>query len=352
MVGYTAPGIWRNQGTVMRFVVWLAGVAGAAVLGWCGWWYAAAAGQEQALEAWLEDRRADGWLAEVSALDIAGFPTRFERRMEAPQLSDPNAGWAWQAPSLELGSDAWDPTHITIDFPPTQSVAVPAGRASVRASRMQAVAAVVPSLSLRLREIALDAEALAIEGREGWRAGADTLDASLIRRVEDSAPENTYDLRLGAEALVLPDRLASVLTPAGGEVTDGSLAVRGVIVTDRPIDRTVIDKGEIGAETIIIRQTRLSYGGAIFDVKGRLDADDRGYAEGDLEVSARDWRRVLKALVASGTVGEGTASAIRNALQFVSLFAGDDLDLPLTFADGRVGIGPVTIGDAPRLMKR
>ncbi|MEM6421788.1 MAG: DUF2125 domain-containing protein [Pseudomonadota bacterium] len=341
----------------MRILLWLAGVAGVAVIGWCGWWFVAATGQEQALDLWLEERREDGWLAEVSAVSIGGFPSRFERRLEAPQLADPAAGWAWQAPFLALGSDAWDPTHVTIDFPAVQSVAVPAGRARVESTGMQALAAVVPGLSLALREVALRAEALSIEGRDGWRAGSGLLDLSLARRTDTDAPENTYDLRMNAEALLLPERLAGVLTPEGAEAGrdatgDGTLEVRGIIIADRPIDLAVIDRGEIGAETIVLRQTRLSYGGAVFEVDGRLDADAEGFAEGTLNVAAQDWRRVLKALVASGTIGEGMASTIRNALQFVSLFAGEKLEVPLSFDDGRIGIGPVAIGDAPRLVAR
>ena len=55
----------------MRFLVGL-GLVG--VLAWCAWWAVGSFGMQQAVSAWLEDRRAEGWQAEVSANDVGGFP--------------------------------------------------------------------------------------------------------------------------------------------------------------------------------------------------------------------------------------------------------------------------------------
>ncbi|MEL7349638.1 MAG: DUF2125 domain-containing protein, partial [Pseudomonadota bacterium] len=175
----------------MRLFLWLMGLTAAVCAGGALVWVVLAEGQKQGLERWLELRRSEGWLAEVTAVDISGFPTRFDRRLEAPSLADPRAGWAWDAPFLEMGSDAWDPTHVTFVFPTEHSLALPGARIAITSEEMGAIAAVVPDLSLALREVGFTTEALRLEGREGWRAAAEAVTITVARRSEEAAPPNT-----------------------------------------------------------------------------------------------------------------------------------------------------------------
>ncbi|MGF1553755.1 MAG: DUF2125 domain-containing protein [Paracoccaceae bacterium] len=336
----------------MRLVKAVAGLVVLAALGWCGYWFAAASAQESGLEAWLDARRAEGWLAETQAVEIEGFPLAFERRLEAPELADPQAGWSWRAPFLAMTSEAWDPTHVRIAFPEAQSVAVPGRRLDVTAGRLEALAAVVPSRALRLRALGLDAEALVIadagRGADALALGAERLSLALDRLPTEKAPENAYDVAIEAEGVRLPSALGEAFGAADGAA--GRLRARGRIVADRPLDREVIEEGEIGLATLVVSEGRLSYAGIGFDVSGRLDADAEGYAEGTLDVEAQDWRRLLDGLEAAGSVGQATAAALRQGLRLVTLFSDDErLDITLRFSDGRMRIGPVAIGDAPRL---
>lgn len=332
----------------MRLLKTLAALIVLAPLGWSGYWYLAAEGQKDALAAWLDARRTEGWLAEAETIAIDGYPTRFERRLDALALADPEAGWSWSAPSLAMGSDAWDPTHVTVTFPETQSLAVPGQRFDVAATRMSALAAVVPSASLALRGLGFEADGLSVEGGDGLAFGAGRLSLALDRLAEDKAPANAYDAVVEAGAVRLPPALGRAL---GAEDATGDLIARGQVVADRRLDRDVIEEGHVGLRTLVLREGRLSYGGIAFDVSGRLDADARGYAEGSLDVVAQDWRRFLDGLVASGAVGEATATALRQGLRLVSLFSDDDrLDIRLRFSDGRMRVGPVGIGQAPRLL--
>ncbi|MEM6487922.1 MAG: DUF2125 domain-containing protein [Pseudomonadota bacterium] len=334
----------------------LIGVVAALVLaglGWTGWWFAAASGQEAAIDAWLEDRRARGWLAEAEVA-IQGFPTRFERRLEGLELVDPRAGWAWNAPRLDVGSDAWDPTYLAIAFPNEQTLAVPGERLRIEAERLAAVAAVVPSLSLQLREVSVEADDLRLAATAGWQTGAERVRMAVTRRTDDSAPDNTYDIRLQAQGVSLPGFLGRALTPAdAAEPPLGVLDATGMVVTDRPVDRDALERGDIGAETVVVRRGTLTYGRIAFLVDGRLDADAAGFAEGSVDIEARDWKRLLEGLVASGTLNPNVAEGIRGALRIVTLFnSGDDLALTLSFAEGRTLLGPVAIGEAPRMKPR
>ncbi|MEM9783786.1 MAG: DUF2125 domain-containing protein, partial [Pseudomonadota bacterium] len=324
---------------MLRILIGLSGLTALAALGWSGWWVAAASGQEAALERWLEDRAAEGWQAEAAVIDTTGFPVRFDRRLEAPAIADPAAGWAWSAPWLEMNSDAWDPTHVTVRFPSEQVFAVPGARVALNAERLDAVAAVVPSLSLLLREVSLDGRAAALQAQSGWSAGAEALSIGLMRRQDDSAPENTYDVHLTAEGVTLPGRIGRALTPEGREDALGTVSARGQVVVDRPLDRVALEEGDIGARTIVIREGRLDYAGISFDIEGRLDTDRDGFAEGELDIEAKDWRRLIEGLVASGTLRPRIAGAVTEVVELVTIFSpGDDLSVTLTFSNGRTRV--------------
>ncbi|MEO0820534.1 MAG: DUF2125 domain-containing protein [Pseudomonadota bacterium] len=334
----------------MRFLRWIAGLGILAVLGWVGWWWAAAAGQETALEAWLEARAAEGWQAEGD-VQVTGFPDRFDRQLVAPALADPEAGWAWSAETLSATSVAWDPTHIAVSFPPEQSLAVPGQRVAIASDRLDALFAVVPGLSLALREVGFEADGLSLAGQSGFEAGAARLEGRVARRLEGTAPENSYDISVDAEGVRLPRDVTGRIDPGGrlaGEVA--RLTLRGQAVTDRPLDRYVIETGEIGADTLVVREGTLAWGDVRLGLSGRLDADANGYAEGELAVEAEDWRRLLDISERSGAISAEVADAVRGTLGFVSLLGGSKgLDITLGFSGGRVLIGPVPVARAPRL---
>ncbi|MEM7498562.1 MAG: DUF2125 domain-containing protein [Pseudomonadota bacterium] len=330
-----------------RIVKWLVGLTLAAGLGWGGWWFAAAAGQQAALEGWLEARAAEGWQAE-GRVEVGGFPTLFARRIDGPALADPVAGWAWQTDWLEAESPAWDPTDIALRLPDTQSFALPRARVAVTSTRFDGRLAVVPAIGLPLRRLGLEIASLALEGREGWQAGADRVSIDLARRTE-GAPENTYALDLTADAVRLPERLLGELGMTG----EAGLRIDGQVVTDRPLDLDVLETGIVGARTLVIREGRLTLGNAAIAARGRLDADAEGFAEGSLEIEARDWKRLLDALVDAGALDPRVADTVSRALGFAALLGGgDDLEITLGFSGGATRIGPVPIGGAPRLLPR
>ena len=73
-------------------------IIAAAAIGWSVWWWAIASAKERALAAWLDERRAAGWVAEAEAIDVGGFPYRIDTTIRGLELANPAAGWSWTAP--------------------------------------------------------------------------------------------------------------------------------------------------------------------------------------------------------------------------------------------------------------
>ncbi|MEM9270831.1 MAG: DUF2125 domain-containing protein, partial [Pseudomonadota bacterium] len=67
-----------------------------------GYWFVGARAQEAGLNAWLEAQRAQGWVAEVEELNVAGYPNRFDTTATGLELANPKAGWAWSAPEFQI----------------------------------------------------------------------------------------------------------------------------------------------------------------------------------------------------------------------------------------------------------
>ena len=95
----------------MRRLIWIVGLA---ALAWVGWWWAASTGLHRGLDGWLADRRAEGWQAEVSAMDGGGFPLSLRATMRDLALADPDTGIAVRTQALNVTAPAWWPGDVTL----------------------------------------------------------------------------------------------------------------------------------------------------------------------------------------------------------------------------------------------
>ena len=73
---------------MLRIANWLFGATVLAGLAWTGWWYALSQGQQAGLDAWFEDRAAQGWQAEYSTIGLTGYPLRLNREITGIRLAD------------------------------------------------------------------------------------------------------------------------------------------------------------------------------------------------------------------------------------------------------------------------
>jgi hypothetical protein len=317
-------------------------------LGWSGWWFALAQGQERALAAWFEGRARHGWQAERGEIRLTGFPLRLAREVTDIRLADPEAGWAWAAPWLRIESGAVEPTRFAVTWPARQSFAVPGEVAGIGAAKLAARLELRPEAALGLVEAAVEAAALEVEARSGWRAAAAAVDARVGARVNDTG----YDLSLDAGRVVLPEPLVARVDPlgfAGREIE--RLVVEGAAVFTRPLDRRLIEEGRLGLVEATVRRAALEWGEVRLEMAGSIRVDGEGYPVGALDVTARHWRELVAMAQRTGAIGAEMAQAVVGALELVAMLGGDRdrLSATLRFADGRVWIGPVSVGRAPRL---
>ncbi len=332
----------------MRILKLLFGATILGALAWTGWWFVLARGQEAALTAWFDDRARAGWQAGHDGIGLTGFPLRLEREIIGVRLADPRTGWAWTAPWLHFQSGTFAPTWVEVTWPGVQSLAVPGERVEITSRTMTARLALRPDAALGLVHASARVARLDVRANSGWTARAATVDAEIARRTND----NGYTIAFSAVDVLLPEPLMALIDPTGiaGRELE-RMTFDGSAVFDAPLDRHLIEDGRLALKAATIRRAGFQWGRIRLDAKGKIKVDDQGYPKGEIEVTARHWREIIELAKRSGAIGPGIATGLTTALELVALLGGnrDELNATLTFNDGEVSIGPISIGRAWRL---
>jgi hypothetical protein len=335
-----------------RLIGIVLGVLVVAAAGWSLWWYAGAQAQRAGVQAWLDQQRERGWQAEAAEIGVTGFPTEFRLGVGGLALADPANGWAWSAPALVAVSRPWAPTRIAVTWPPEQVLAVPGARAVIRTALMATLLDLRPGTALELREASGEIAGLSVEATGGWSAAAERAELRIAERPADLAPPNSYDLRLAATAVRLPDQLVDRVDPTGLlQPSVDRLTVIGHAALAEPIGRATLEEGRVALRAATLREVGFEWGEMRLVVSGAFDVDKDGYPVGSIEVEAREWRQMVRLAVGSGAIGAGTGDAITTAIELVTALtgSGEDLSAPLNLSGGKVRIGPFAVADAPRL---
>lgn len=330
----------------------LMGAVALAAAAWSGWWFVGRAAHEAALNGWLAGRRAAGWQAEAAAIATIGFPNRFDTTITDLRLADTRNGWAWSAPFVDIVMLSYRPDQALVALPPEQVLAVPGARTIVRSQKMQGSVRFVPGPALALARVSVEVGELGIDARD-WTAAAHALEAHVRRADLAAAPANSYDVFLRADGVRAPELLSGLLAEVGAlpPVFD-RFTVDATVALDRPLDRGAVEEAPPQIAALSLKAVDARWGDLALIARGTLRADADGYADGTLQVRAENWRAMLRAAVAANALERSVGRAIEAALGVVASLGGDGnvIEAPLVFSGGRMRIGPVPIGRAPRFV--
>lgn len=335
----------------MRILLGLIVVIAAA---WSGFWYFGQLGVREGFSAWLEARRAEGWVAEAAQVETVGYPNRFDTGFTELQLADPDTGLAWEAPYFQINALSYKPNHVIAVWPERQLVATPEQKYVVESADMRASIITGADIRLPVERVTLTAETLAItpEGREAGPTRAAALRLAMERKATTGA---TYRLGFAADGLSPALDWRVRLDPAGKlpERFD-ALSADMTVAFDKPWDRSAIEVARPQPRKIDIRLIEARWGRLELQAAGAVTVDAAGLPEGEIVVKARNWREILQMAVASGTLPQGFANTLEDGLSLISQMSGNPktLDVPLNFKGGRVRLGPVPLGPAPVLRLR
>lgn len=319
---------------------------------WAGYWVIGSRATLSAFETWFEARRAEGWVAEASTLDVQGFPSRFDVVFLDLILADPATGLAWEAPRFQINALSYRPNHVIAVWPDTQRIATPQEKFRADSRDMRASLVIAPDTALAPSRMTLTADFLEItpEGRAGETTALSTLSLAAER-----LDGTDYRFGLRAEGLTLAAPARARLDPEGRLPDRISGASADITATfDKLWDRTAIERARPQPTHIRLRLAEGRWGDLHLQAAGEVDVTPAGWPEGEITLKARNWREIVTLLRTAGILPESLASSVENGLGLLARLAGnpDTLDIPLGFGGGRMWLGPVPLGPAPRLRLR
>jgi hypothetical protein len=319
---------------------------------WSAYWFVGARTLDRHVEAWLADRRAEGWAAEAAESRVRGFPNRFDLTLTDLQLADPEAGLAWAAPFFQVLMLSYRPSHVIAVWPERQTVSTPIERIAVTSDDFRGSLRLDARAALALEDATFVAEGVALAGETGWTAGLGT-GRLAMRHVPATAA--TYEV--GVEALDLTPAeaaRAAIDRVAALPETVETLRLDAEVAFTAPWDRAAIEVARPQPTAIDLRELRATWGRLDFRATGQLAIAPDGVPTGEIAVKADNWREMLEIAVASGTVPEQLAGPIERGLSALAGASGspDTLDVTLSFRDGRVFYGFVPLGPAPEIRLR
>ncbi|MEM9551634.1 MAG: DUF2125 domain-containing protein [Pseudomonadota bacterium] len=324
----------------------------ALVVLWSGLWWGAGFLVRSSISSWFEMRAAEGWRAEFADMTSGGFPTRHLTTLESPALADPATGAAWQADSLDFESGAIWPGRITARFAQTpQRLSYFDQTVALTADGMEADLHLKPGAALELERMALTSGAWAMTGDDEPLLKADTLTVAMDQ--QDIA--ETYHFDIQADQFTPGPQMRRFLR--GSErLPDAfdALQLDMTVTFDRPWDRAALEERRPQPVAIDLTLVEAQWGALRILAAGDLDVDQTGVPTGSITIKAENWREMLVIAQKSGALPRDTVGPIERALNLISGLGGNPnaLDVKLNLRDGFIAVGPIPLGQAPRIILR
>ncbi|MEM8655750.1 MAG: DUF2125 domain-containing protein [Pseudomonadota bacterium] len=332
----------------MRKVMWIAALA---ALAWCSWWWVASASLRGAVTTWFDARAAEGWQAELRAIEGGGFPLSLRAGLRDVAVADPDAGLAIQTDALNITAPAWWPGDVTVALNDDPILlASPLGRSTLTMQDGVMALNLHPGTALELDALGWTAGSWQVTDAQGVQAQASDLTLTMVQRAGAD-----YALTASASSFAPGDATRRGLRlPDGFPNAFDSLQMRANITFDRPWDRRALDQRRPQPRVIDLHLAEAIWGDLQFNLSADLTVDGMGVPAGTVAIQAENWRTMLDLAQNIGVLPaqlRGQAESVLQALANASGSA-DTLDVELTLRDGAIRLGFIPLAPAPRLILR
>ena len=332
----------KRLGLVAAFAAAVASVA------WFGW----ALATERAVSGWLDAREGEGWVVARENVSVTGYPTEFVTQFDDISLADPATGLVWSAPRFTLRQAAWDPSRIEAIWPDTHSIASPGERLTISAGELVSILDVRPAAQLALDSSQTRFRDIRIDSTLGWQS---RLAAGQIEMTREAETPSTYRIRLEASDVTPPEQIARRVDPAGLLPAAIPIVLSDALVSfDKAWDLSAIEDARPQPVAIDLAEARAEWGALLLRMSGSVAVDGEGRATGEVAIRAENWPEMLAMAERGGIIGAGARRTAESALGFLAGLSGrsEDLDVTLRLDAGFMFLGPLPIGEAPRLRLR
>ncbi|AWB49811.1 High-affinity K+ transporter ATPase chain B [Gemmobacter aquarius] len=314
---------------------------------WAGYWVVGSRAMESAVDQWFAQPHGE-LTASRSDVSISGFPNRFDLTVTDPVLADTTLGWGWSAPFAQVFMMTWKPWHLIAALPQEQRIDTPMGPFTLRSSQLEGSLVVIPGTALALDRTVLSGEGLALSGKSGWEVAATK--ATFATRL---MPDDAKAHEIGFDATTVSPDASFLMALAGRSDLPEQIEeihLDAVATLTAPLDRYSQQNAPQLAR-LVVKQGLLRWGTLVVSAEGMVEPDANGLASGRIDLRVENWRELVPVLVAAGLITAEVSPTVTRAMELLSA-QGDNptiLTVPLSFQSGRMSLGPLPLGPAPRL---
>lgn len=331
----------------MRRLIWL--VLALMAL-YSGYWFVGARAVERGAQSALELARSDG-RADAAGVTLAGFPSRFDLTIDAPRLQTAEGTVAWSAPFAQIFALSYRPNEVILFAPPLQTLRIGKDEFRLTNDDMRASAAVRVGSDLPLDR----ATAVIIAPSLAPLMDADAKQALTARELRAAirATGTDRDYELGVEVLDLdlpPAMIDAIGKDLGlsGRIT--RLHLDGRASLSAPIDRHVRWTALPRLTAFDLNDARLEWAGLSILAEGAVEITAAGQPEGQIMLRTHDWQQMLQLAARAGIVPPERLIMFSAIAGQMAAQTGDGaVELPLSFRNGMMSLGPLPLGPAPYL---
>lgn len=336
----TSPGRRRRR-------LWLSicVVLGVLAAGYSGYWLVLRAETLAAVDAWAEQRRAEGWQVDLASPHVAGFPAALRVAYSRASLRAPASlgDWIWTGERLELDVDPAAPTHPVARLHGTQTLNL-----LISGFQQQFTGAA--------REFGADVSV--VDGTSTIRAR----DLTLRSLRGDTVRIGTASARLrptGDADLAFNVSAEDVLLPVGTEAALGrridAAAIRGSVIgplPGGPWPAAIWTWRDAGGYVQVDRM-RVDYGPLDMAGSGRVSLDRGGQPVGQLNARLSGAGAAVDALRAAGAIRDSDAAGLKVAIAVLKRTPEGGgtpvVDVPVSVRNRTLFVGPAAVLRLPRI---
>ncbi|MEM7739171.1 MAG: DUF2125 domain-containing protein [Pseudomonadota bacterium] len=262
----------------------------------------------------VEREAAAGRTLDISETKIGGFPFNLRGKMTDVVYTRPGLG-SFEAEEVVFATLPLSPDRVILSPRGEQYVTIGQERYSLETEDLR--------LSLAQSETALETHGVSLTSDERT-----IVITTLIGNVQQL--ERSSAIAVGVRGFVLDGE-----TPIGVPVADLAASAKDDTLTVASLGFSVGENdGEAPSQVM---------------GRGELLFDDKGRANGQLDVTITNQDPLIEVLTSTGSLGAGEAAGARLVLGLMSDNGNEAVELPFTFSGGRMELGPLKIGSMPPL---
>jgi hypothetical protein len=305
-----------------------------------------------AINAQIEELRAQGWKVEMAEPATTGFPFILRQNLGQISVIDPEQT-SLELDNLTLKAKAYWPGYASVLLP-RQPIKVIAEGAPLYLQFDNAVVDLNlrPGTALELQNLTLTSGPWQINDASGNLLTAQDLTLSILQGLQST---QTYDFNVHASDLTPGDLIRAALNVRNNTpLTFDAYTARGATRLDRPLDRNLISGATVLPETFTLETAEITWGDLSVNATADLAFDNLGVPEGQLVTSVKNWRILLNYARAAGVISEQQETQSGLMLGIFANMSGtpDDLTLTVHAANGQINVNGVGLGPAPAFFTR